>query len=194
MNRREFLKAAGALASSAFTITPQIACANTADFWVRDRVLWLRRSETGEQFRVVYWSQGLVDVSNYIRLCYLLRDVKEDQTVMMDVNLLNLAYGIQYWNELLLGRPVPYIITSGQRMPDHNSMVEGAARNSLHQAGRALDGGIPGVPPSTLAAQAAFFGLGGVGTYQTHTHIDTGHVRYWDGSKHPHEMRHWGSR
>lgn len=187
MNRRQFLRgtiaAAWATLPGAGLLVPNVAGANTQDFWTRDRVLWVRRQETGEQFRVVYWTDGTVDVANYIRLCYLLRDVPEDQTVVMDVNLLNLMYGIQYWNELLFGRPVPYVVSSGQRMPAHNAQVEGAAMDSLHQYGRAIDGHIPGVSPPTLAAQAAFFGFGGVGTYKTHTHIDTGRIRYWDGRK-----------
>lgn len=112
MNRRGFLLSATALC--AFYAIPSIAHVNTEDFWTRDRTLWLRRQNTGEQFRVVYWSGGQVDPANYIRACYLLRDSTTQETVQMDVNLLHLMYGIQYWQELLVGRPVPLITTSGQ--------------------------------------------------------------------------------
>lgn len=165
---------------------PSIARANvdTSDFWTRDRVLWVRRAATGEQYRVVYWTlAGGVDIPNYVRLCYLLRDIPEKQTVMMDVNLLNLMYGLQYWNDLEAGHPTPYIVTSGQRMPAHNAIVEGAAYDSMHKYARASDGIIPGLPLHTLATRAEFFGFGGVGVYDTHTHIDTGRVRKWDGTK-----------
>lgn len=192
MNRRDFLKGAAALTTWAALPTsglliPSIANASvdTRDFWSRDRVLWLRRAATKEEFRVVYWTQaGGVDIPNYIRLCYLLRDIEEKQTVMMDVNLLNLMYGLQYWNDLEVGRPTPYIATSGQRMPAHNARVEGAVFDSLHQYAKATDGHIPGLSPQTLATRAEFFGFGGVGVYDTFTHIDTGRVRKWNGTKH----------
>lgn len=191
MNRREFLKGAAALASwtvlpASGLLIPNIANASvdTRDFWSRDRVLWVRRAATGEEFRVVYWTQASgVDVPNYIRLCYLLRDIPEAQTVMMDVNLLNLMYGLQYWNDLEVGHPTPYIVTSGQRMPAHNAHVEGAAYDSMHQYAKAVDGMIHGLSPQALATRAEFFGFGGVGVYDTHTHIDTGKVRKWDGTK-----------
>lgn len=191
MNRRDFLKASTSLAAWCLLpcsglLVPSVAAASvdTRDFWTRDRTLWVRRAATGEEFRVVYWTRSHgVDIPNYIRLCYLLRDVKEDETVMMDVNLLNLMYGIQYWNDLEVGHPAPYVATSGQRMPNHNSLVEGAAHDSLHQYARAVDGLIPGVSPKLLASRAEFFGFGGVGVYDTHIHIDTGKVRKWDGSK-----------
>lgn len=191
MNRREFLTATAALATwtiipASGLLIPRIARAaiDTRDFWTRDRVLWVRRAVTGEEFRVVYWTAAAgVDVPNYIRLCYLLRDVEESQTVMMDVNLLNLMYGLQYWNDLEVGRPMPYHATSGQRTPAHNARIEGAAFDSMHQWARAVDGGITGVPPAVLAQRAEFFGFGGVGVYATHTHIDTGRVRKWDGTK-----------
>lgn len=194
MDRRDFLRASAALATfatlpAAGLLIPRVANAavDTSDFWTRDRVLWVRRSGTrnrpAEQFRVVFWTAAAgIDIPNYIRLCYLLRDVEEDQSVMMDVNLLNLMYGLQYWNDLEVGRPVPYIATSGQRMPRTNARTEGAAWDSLHQAGRAMDGGILGMAPRTLAERAEFFGFGGVGVYDTHTHIDTGRKRKWDAT------------
>lgn len=191
MNRRDFLKASVALAawsalpSGLFIPSIARASVDTRNFWTRDRTLWVRRPATGEEFRVVYWTQSHgVDTPNYIRLCYLLRDVDENKTVMMDVNLLNLMYGLQYWNDLEAGHPTPYLATSGQRMPEHNSRVEGAAHNSMHQYAKAADGLFPGVSSQLLASRAEFFGFGGVGVYDTHTHIDTGKVRKWDGTKH----------
>lgn len=183
MNRREFL-IAGASFCTAMTI-PQIACATTRDYWVRDRVLWLRRVEKNktEEFRVVFWSQGIIDPDNYIRLCYLLRDASASQTVMMDVNLLNLLYGIQYWQELLLGRPVPLIINSGYRTPSTNAKLEKAAEKSMHLYGRAADIDSQVYTPDQLVKMAAFFRMGGIGRYATHAHVDSGRVRYWDGSK-----------
>lgn len=180
MNRRTFLTSA--VAGSAGLLIPRIAATRTDDFWQRDRVLWLRRQGLDEEYRVVFWSGGQVDYSNYVRLCYILRDATESQTVMMDVNLLNLFYGVQYWQELLLGRPAPLIVTSGYRTEEHNRR-EGGARLSEHKRGRAGDIKSPFYSPAQVATMLTFFGMGGVGIYPTFTHGDTGRVRFWDGSQ-----------
>ncbi|CAG9184222.1 YcbK family protein [Cupriavidus pampae] len=180
MNRREFLCRAGA--AGAALLVPSIAGARTDDYWVRDRVLWLRRQETGEEYRVVYWSGGQVDYNNYVRLCYILRDQQKSQTVMMDVNLLNLLYGAQYWQELLLGRPTPWVITSGYRTEETNRK-EGGKENSEHKHAKAADVKHDVYTPTQVAKMLGFFGMGGVGVYDTFTHGDSGRVRFWDGSK-----------
>lgn len=177
MNRREFLIAGASL------LVPELLLANQDAFWQRDRTLWLRRG--GEEFKVTYWSQGAVDIPNYVRLCYLLRDVNDDVTVMMDVNLLNLLYGLQVWDYQLTGIEKPFIATSGQRTVKTNNMTEGAAWDSAHLRGRAVDGRIPGVDHALLAERAKFFKMGGVGKYVTHTHVDTERVRFWNGKTHP---------
>lgn len=181
MTRRTFLRTLGTAAIS--LAVPHIACAQTSDYWTRDRTLWLRRGHKGDQFRVTYWSGGSVDPSNYVRLCYLLRDVNESQTVQMDVGLLNLLYGIGYWQELLLGQPAPLILTSGFRTMHTNAAIEGAERNSMHLYGRAADIASPHYTPSQLFQMASFFKLGGVGVYPKHVHVDSGRVRYWQGQK-----------
>lgn len=182
MNRRTFLKAAGSIGLG--LAIPQIACAQTSDYWVRDRVLWLRRGERGEEFRVTYWSGGTVDYTNYVRLCYLMRDVRESQTVQMDVNLFNLLYGISYWQELLLNKPAPLILNSGFRTKHTNSIIEGSARNSQHLFGRAADIASPHYTPRQLFQMASFFKMGGVGIYSSHVHVDSAGVRYWVGGNH----------
>ncbi|WP_454727988.1 MULTISPECIES: DUF882 domain-containing protein [Cupriavidus] len=180
MNRREFLASAGALGAG--LLVPSIAGARTDDYWVRDRVLWLRRQETGEEYRVVYWSGGQIDYNNYVRLCYILRDQQKSQTVMMDVNLLNLLYGAQYWQELLLGKPTPWTVTSGFRT-DATNRKEGGVQNSEHKNARAADVKHDSYTPTQVSQMFGFFGMGGVGVYDTFTHGDSGRVRFWDGSK-----------
>jgi uncharacterized protein YcbK (DUF882 family) len=182
LSRRGFLGTGTLVLGALVPFIPQIACANTNDFWIRDRALWLRRPN-GEEFYVVYWSGGQVDVANYVRLCYLLRDAHESQTVMMDVNLLNLLYGLQHWQELLLNRPTPILTTSGYRTSGTNQKTEGAARNSMHLYGRAADIKSNAYSPEILGRMAGFFGMGGVGHYPTFTHVDTGQVRFWNGTK-----------
>lgn len=177
MDRRNFLRYSGALAGATLLSglpAPQIAMAGTHDFWSRDRSLWLKRKSTGEEFYVVYWTQGRLDIDNYIRLCYLLRDVNEQATVQMDFNLLNLFYGVQHWAQLLLKRDVPLILHSGFRTDYTNNKTEGAAKLSEHKNGRAGDYTMPGFSNPDVANMTSFFNMGGVGLYSTHVHGDTG--------------------
>jgi len=181
ITRRDVLRAGVAATIVPFIAKPQIACADTADFWVKDRSLWLRRSHIGEEFHVPYWTDGKIINDNYIALCYILRDAYEHTTVTIDVNLLNLLYGIQQWDLLLTHQEKPVMINSGYRTLEHNAHLEGAARNSMHLYGRAADIHIDGRSPDEIARMAGFFGFGGVGLYPTFTHVDTGRQRFWRG-------------
>ena len=59
--------------------------------------------------------------------------------VQIDVGLLNLMYAMQEWARQS-GRPNPVItINSAYRTPRRNATIEGAARNSLHMHGKAVD-------------------------------------------------------
>ena len=66
----------------------------------------------------------------------------------------------------------PVVITSGYRCPSHNASVGGAIR-SRHMEGDASDIKVSGVAPSKVYAYAdATVANGGVGSYDTFTHID----------------------
>lgn len=105
-------------------------------FWRRPRQLWLKRLETGEEQRAVYWADGDYVVDGYVRLCWLLRDVSANQAVQMDPTLLNVLTGIQAYYAAYDIRG-PLIVTSGYRTPRTNAslVAEGAARNSMHLMG-----------------------------------------------------------
>ena len=57
----------------------------------------------------------------------------------------------------------------------------GAARNSLHMRGMAIDLFVPDRPLRTVHAAAVSLKAGGVGYYPRSgfVHVDTGDVRYW---------------
>lgn len=65
----------------------------------------------------------------------------------------------------------PVNINSGYRTEAHNKKVGGAAY-SKHKYGMAADIRINGVSPLTIAKYACSIGAGGVGLYQSFTHID----------------------
>lgn len=189
MKRRTFLRYATAAAGAVLLPRPQVALAGTADFWTRDRTLWLRRKKTNEEFFVVFWAGGEIDVNNYIRLCYILRDVNESQTVQMDINLLNLMYGLQHWGQLLTGKDIPLVLHSGYRTLRTNAITEGAKPGSEHPHGRAGDYTMPGFSNTDLANMTTFFRMGGVGLYPTHVHGDTGARRHWVVPPTPKQLR-----
>lgn len=163
--------------------TPAIAGIKTArlrDFWVKDRWLFLRRRSTGEAFFVPFWVSGKVEWSNYVRLCYILRDVKSNNhTVQMDIELLNLLYGLQEWARLLDYKNPVINVNSGLRTPEHNAILEGAAHDSEHIYGRACDLTMDGVSLRDLAIMARFYEAGGVGEYPSFLHVDVGYLRHW---------------
>lgn len=154
------------------------------DFWSEPRELWLVRHETGEQMRAVYWADGGLDVTGFSQICHVLRDVRANQTVQMQLTLLDIMRAIQGWLEMN-GFAQPIMVNSGYRTHETNALLrrEGAARNSMHLYGRAADIWIPGVPPSYLARLALHLQSGGVGFYPSKgfVHIDTGRIRTWRG-------------
>jgi len=75
----------------------------------------------------------------------------------------------------------PVVVTSGVRCKAYNRAV-GGADGSQHLRGRAADITVYGTPPAVVADLAEQMGLGGVGRYDTFTHIDTRHGRSrWRG-------------
>ena len=74
-------------------------------------------------------------------------------------------------------------ITSGYRTQKTNDMLRRQSRqvaqNSLHIQGKAIDFSLPGVPSRVLASKTREICGGGVGSYSTFVHIDSGAARQW---------------
>ncbi len=174
LHRRDFLLAAGA----SLIGLPRPVWANNPNFWSQPRQLWLYRKDSRENGNYRFWTGNAIDGDAYSWLCYMLRDSHDKTMAAMDVNLLNLLYGLQQWLHNA-GIRQPLVVHSGLRTPQHNANVEGAARNSMHMYGKAADIAVPGVEPQMLFNMAAYFGMGGVGLYPTFIHVDTGRKRYW---------------
>lgn len=78
-------------------------------------------------------------------------------------------------------------INSGYRNPTYNASLDGAAKNSLHKSGMALDCSKSSFGSSNEAADkfiqaASQEGAGGIGTYNSFIHIDIGNRRYWSSA------------
>ena len=78
----------------------------------------------------------------------------------------------------------PVIINSAYRTPTHNKAV-GGSPSSRHLLGQAVDIRIKGVSPSTVYAFcSSLLNTGGVGKYDTFTHVDVRKVKSrWDYTK-----------
>ena len=155
-----------------------------ADFWLRPRELWLRRQETKEEIRVVYWRDGQLVASEYWKACALLRDFRANVMTTMDPTALDVLRGVLGFYEAWQW-PHPLVVTSGFRTVATNNALsrEGAAKNSMHLYGKAIDLYIPGVPARDVAALGVHLQQGGVGFYPSRgfTHLDTGRLRLWRG-------------
>lgn len=97
--------------------------------------------------------------------------------VLIDDDLVTLLENIR---EAAGGKAVT--INSGYRSPEHNAAVGGVS-NSQHVKGTAADIVVEGTDPLTVGQIAEHFlnKKGGIGVYQTFTHVDTRTTRSrWD--------------
>jgi uncharacterized protein YcbK (DUF882 family) len=152
------------------------------EFWSQPRSLNLVRKETRERLNVVYWKEGKLIPEAYWRVCALLRDTRQGLMTGMDPRVLDILRGVQgYYDQVKWSYPL--VVTSGFRTKKTNDslVLEGAAKNSMHLYGRAVDLYIPGVPPADLARLGLYFRGGGVGFYpkKGFVHLDTGNFRFW---------------
>jgi uncharacterized protein YcbK (DUF882 family) len=154
------------------------------DFWERPRELWLRRHKTKEEIRVVYWKDGSLLSDGYWQACSLLRDRTANVMTAIDPVLLDVLRGVHGYYEAWNWRH-PIVVTSGFRTEKTNAALatEGAAKNSMHLLGRAVDLFVPGIPPEHIARLGQYLQQGGVGFYPSRgfTHLDTGKLRTWRG-------------
>lgn len=211
VDRRRFLQAAAVVPALLAPNLPAIAQGGSqgvsvgtsvyaGDFWSRPRWVWLRRAESAEEVRATYWADGRLIQSEYDKLVWFLRDLRMERVMQslhsrgkpipqnyycafgMSVILLDILYAHCAWLEMF-GIRQPLWMTSAFRHPLTNAATEGAAKNSLHQTGRAGDTRIAGVRPLEQARFAVWLRGGGVGVYpsRSFTHVDDGRQRVWRG-------------
>lgn len=149
-------------------------------------MLWLERMDTGEEVAENFTLDGKsVYKRGYYRLCETLRDnhvAPSQGDVYISIRLIEMLWAIQQ-SLLAQGVRSPIVVHSGYRTPETNARTEGAASNSLHMYGMAVDFHVPGVAISDLTdACWSCPGAGGVGSYAGGwVHLDTGPRRFWGG-------------
>lgn len=144
--------------------------------------LYLYNANTDERLTVRYRGRsGRYDPSALKDINFLLRCHHSNQICDIDVQLLENLNRIAN----LAGQGQEIKIYSAYRSPSYNDLLvrlgRGAAPNSLHTTGQALDFSIPGVKLSKIWRTAMKLQVGGVGNYRRRgfIHIDTGPFRYW---------------
>ena len=193
--RRHFLKASGLLLAttvlpSSWSLLeagevkpfapPGVSGETNTDFWSRPRVLNIKRYQNNESLHIAYYRNNALDIDGYNKICWLMRDIKANKYARIDLRLLDLLCAMQAW-VAYYGYTKPFQISSGYRTLATNNHLEGAARNSMHLRGRAVDLIIPELPVSYLGKLAQHYQAGGVGFYPSRgfVHVDTGRISSW---------------
>ncbi len=141
----------------------------------------LRLLRGSEQLEATYWTADAgYNRDEYLNICWLMRDLQADRVFPMNHGLLDVLCGVQTWLARN-GIDAPLRIHSGYRTPKTNQRTEGAALDSRHIVGRAVDISVTGVSNVRLAGMASVLGRGGTGLYpgRNFVHVDTGDERIW---------------
>ncbi|QJE71762.1 DUF882 domain-containing protein [Aerophototrophica crusticola] len=139
--------------------------------------------QSGERADVVYFHNGGYDKRALEKVNLLLRDRNSGEVAGIDPLLLDFVFDLLYRTGLPPTTEVH--VSSGYRSPQSNAQLVkqngGAARESFHLQGKALDFKVPVLPGGALAEIAKTMQRGGAAYYPStgHTHIDTGPVRTW---------------
>ena len=141
----------------------------------------LRLVRGNEKIEATYWSADAgYNRDEYLNVCWALRDLQADRVFPINHGLLDVLCGLQTWLARS-GFNAPLRIHSGYRTPKTNKRTEGAALDSRHIVGRAVDISVAGVSNLKLAGMASVLGRGGTGLYpgRNFVHVDTGDERIW---------------
>lgn len=173
LTRRAVLAAGGALLA---TGTGPLRAAEP-------RSLRLYNTHTGERWDEPYHDGTALLPGVEDRLTWFLRDHHANVALLMDPGVYDILWRLGQRYRSAQGRTVTINIHSAFRTAETNEMLrsEGAARNSLHMAGQAVDLSVQGYGIHFLANHAANVGAGGIGIYwrARFVHLDTGPSRRW---------------
>jgi len=150
---------------------------------VQPRELRLYNTNTGETFRGEYFNGEGYLRDAWDALNWFLRDHHVDAATEMDPKAFDLVWRLARQYRWARKRNVTINIHSAYRTKETNEKLrsEGAARNSLHMSGQALDVTVQGFGIYFLVNHVQRIGAGGIGTYWRgkFCHIDTGPPRRW---------------
>lgn len=165
------------MVSAGITTLPTLPMAAQSAF---PSVRWakIRYVHTGQRFNEIHFTNNQYVMPALERFSYTVRDHRANKAVMMHPWLLDIVF-VLHWRYMV----DEINIVSGYRSPETNEKIEGAAKNSQHMRGMALDITIPGLNHEAIARDLATFVYGGVGMYpgRGFVHFDFGGLRRWVG-------------
>ena len=174
-NRRQFM----GMAAGAAAVVPLSWREVSAAY--PDRTISLRHITTKEELSTTYMRNGRFDADALDALDRFMRDWRTGDAIRMDRRLYDMLFAVAQ----RFRSDSPFVVVSGYRTEFTNDMLRrrgrGAAKNSLHTYGMAVDFNLPGIKLSALRREVMDLKAGGVGYYpRSHfLHMDTGSVRYW---------------
>lgn len=172
-SRRGFLTTLGAAGLSLAIPSVGLAAA-PQDFRLR-----MTNANTGESFdEIVIEKNKWVEESIDVFSCFA-RDWRRNEVRDIHKTVILTALKMQ----TLMETSQPTTLLSGYRSAATNSTIRGAATNSLHIRGYALDITQPDRSVRQMHRAAVSLKAGGVGYYPSRNfvHIDAGNVRHWTG-------------
>jgi len=179
LSRRNFLKLM--LCSGLLSYFPKYTFAVFDEISLKEKSLALFNPRTKESFEGIYYCNGDYVAGALKIINHILRDIRTGDVKVIDRSLLDLISMIS----IKLNPKEPFHVISGYRSAMTNNLLrkrgKGAAKNSYHLKGQAVDIRLPGYKTSVLRRAAYELKSGGVGYYpiSRFVHIDIGPVRYW---------------
>jgi uncharacterized protein YcbK (DUF882 family) len=147
----------------------------------QSRSIGVKRMQTGESFRGVYWRDGRYDREVLQQLDWVLRDPGAEEATPMDPRLFDVLATVQR----RVGSDETWEVISAYRAPETNAARARESRRvsrvSLHMSGMAADCRLPDRNSMEIARIAAEMQTGGVGLYRRDgfVHLDCGPSRRW---------------
>jgi uncharacterized protein YcbK (DUF882 family) len=181
LSRRDFIGLM--IFSGLINFLPKSVFAAIGETALEQRCLSLYNPRTKESYDGAYWYRGDYIGGAVEKINQLMRDVRTGEINQIDTHLLDLISEIS----IKINSEKPFHVISGYRSPKTNALLrssgKGAAKNSYHLRGQAVDIRLPGHRASVLRREACELKKGGVGYYPRRgfVHIDVGPIRYWKG-------------
>jgi uncharacterized protein YcbK (DUF882 family) len=178
-NRRQLLKAGGALAgaSAAGLLAAPVRGQESS------RRIALLNLHTEERINIEYFRAGSYVSDAMAAIEVVLRDFRTGDRHAIDPKLMDYLVDVAR----AVGTDASFSVISGYRSPQTNAhlrdLSSGVAQHSLHMEGRAIDVRMAAIDCASLAARAEDLKRGGVGYYRgsNFVHLDTGAFRTWKG-------------
>lgn len=153
------------------------------DFIIKSSMkLAFLNANTGEKMPMSLQEKGGLRKKQVSQLNHFLRDWRQNEIKEIDGAVLKTLIDV-CTNYAPKSGALEVRITSGYRSKKTNNMLRRSsskvARRSLHIQGRAIDFSLPNVSIRELSKAAKNICPGGVGTYSTFVHIDSGPKRAW---------------